>query len=204
MLSKLQVGEQKQETPSLHSHAVKDLRFIREMMERSGSFTAVPGWGTMLMGCTALPTAYLASNVQDAPVWLNVWLCEAVLAFLIGAVAMGYKARLVETSLFSTIGWRFLLNLSAPMAIAIPLTFALAAREAHDLLPGMWLLLYGAGVVTGGAFSVRAIPIMGCCFILTGIAALIAAPDWGNTFMGAGFGGIHILFGAIIAWNHGG
>lgn len=189
--------------PALHVHAANDLRFIRQTMERSSRFTAVPGWGTIAMGATALLTAGLVMWFgPENP--FTFWTIEAVPAVAIGFVSMAYKARLVKDSLFSNSGGRFMLNLFVPIAAGVPLTFVLYQRGLEDLLPGLWLLLYGIGVVTGGAFSVRVVPIMGFCFMLTGIASIFAAPHWGNLFLATGFGLIHILFGSIIVWKHGG
>ncbi len=192
------------EPQSLHVHAMNDLRFIRDTMERATSFTAVPGWGMVVMGATAVITAILASTRAEMQDWLVLWLCEAILASLIGSIAMGYKAHSAEVSLFSGVGWRFMMNLFVPIVAAIPLTAVLYQHGLVHVLPGLWLLLYGAGVVTGGAFSVRVVPIMGFCYILTGIIALFCPPSWGNMMLAIGFGGLNILFGCIIGWKYGG
>ena len=71
-------------------------------------------------------------------------------------------------------------------------------------MPGVWLLLYGTAIVTGGAFSVRAVPIMGLCLMALGAAALFAPANWGNLFMAAGFGLVQIAFGFWIALRYGG
>lgn len=190
--------------PALHVHAINDLRFIRETMERAASFTAVPGWGMVTMGSTALFTALLAATRADPWEWLILWIREAVVAIVIGSLTMGYKARRAQIALFSGPGWRFILNLCVPILAAVPLTAVLCLHGLVGMLPGLWLLLYGVGVVTGGAFAVRVIPLMGFCFIGAGIAALFSPSAWGNIFLALGFGGFHLVFGAIVAWRHGG
>jgi hypothetical protein len=99
---------------------------------------------------------------------------------------------------------RFALGLLPPFIAGGVLTAVLFAQGGHAVLPGLWLLLYGCGVVTGGAFSVRIVPVMGLAFMALGTVALAAPRSLGDLFLAAGFGGLHILFGAIIAWRHGG
>lgn len=127
---------------ALQAHAMDNLRFIRRTMERTGSFTALSGWG------------------------------------------------------FSTVG---IMGVAA--ALLTPVLFG--AGLTH-LLPALWLLLYGAGVVTGGTFSVSVVPVMGVTFMVVGAAALLSPAAWGDAFMAIGFGGLHIIFGALIARRHGG
>jgi hypothetical protein len=188
----------------LHARAMDDLSFIRRTMERATAFTAVPGWGGVAMGSTALVAAVLAHRAPTAGAWLGLWLVASVVALLIGGWAMVVKARRAGTTIFSWSGRRFVLSFLPPLAVGALLTAVLARAELHQALPGTWLLLYGTGVVTGGAFSVRAVPIMGICFMGLGVAALFGPPAWGNPLMAVGFGGLHLVFGLLIARRYGG
>ncbi|HXG34369.1 MAG TPA: hypothetical protein VNJ11_13460 [Bryobacteraceae bacterium] len=189
---------------AIHQHAVENLRFIRETMEGASSFTAVSGAGGIGMGLTALAAGILAGGPPAPGRWLLVWLSSALVAFLIGTLAMRRKARRFKMGLFSRPGRKFALGLAPPLIVAALLTAALYRAGRVDLLPGMWLLLYGAAVTTGGAFSVRIVPAMGACFMVVGTVALFAPPSWSNLLLAAGFGGLHIAFGAVIARRHGG
>jgi hypothetical protein len=181
-----------------------NLRFIRETMESATSFTAVPGWGGVLMGITALLATVVASRRPGLEWWLVTWVAEALGAFAVGAVAILRKARRAQTPVLSRPGRKFVLSLSPPIFAGAVLTVVVYRAGLAGLLPGIWLLLYGAGVVTGGAFSVRVVPMMGLCFMLTGATALFCPAAWGNWFMAAGFGGLHLIFGIIIARRYGG
>jgi hypothetical protein len=188
----------------LRDRALEDLRFIRATMERAGSFTAVPGWGMVVVGLTALGAAALAARQASAGAWLAVWLGEAVAAVLIGAAALVSKARVAHDRLLSGPGRRFGLSFFPPLAVGGLLTAALYGAGQLALLPGAWLLCYGAGVATAGAFSVRVVPLLGLCFMALGAAALFAPAAAHPWILAAGFGGLHIVFGTIIARRHGG
>jgi len=190
--------------PALHVHAMDDLRFIRQTMEAAGSFTAVPGWGTVAMGASALIAALVAALQPTPGAWLATWMIEAAAALVIAAATMSRKARGIGLSLFSGPGRRFVLCCAPPLFAGAILTIVLAAGGRTAVLPGAWLLLYGTGVVTGGAFSVRIVPVMGLCFMLAGSVALFLPAAWGNLAMAAGFGLIHVVFGVLIARRHGG
>lgn len=199
------LSEVKEDPPALHARAMDNLRFIRETMEGAASFTAVPGWGGALMGATALGAAVLAAQQPKIGDWFTVWAIEALLACLIAGGAMLRKARRAQTELLSRPGRKFALTFSPPIFVGALLTIVLLQRPGGAaLLPAVWLLLYGTGVVTGGAFSVRIVPVMGLCFLLLGSIALFAPAVWGDYLLGAGFGGLHLIFGPVIARRHGG
>jgi len=188
----------------LHDRALDNLRYIRQTMERAGSFTAVPGWGQVGVGVTALVAALLAARQPTPELWLATWLGEAVVALGIGGSTMVRKAFAVNDPLLSGPGRRAGLSFLPPMVVGGLLTVALFRAGLWHALPGTWLLLYGTGFVTGGAFSVRIVPVMGVCFMTVGAVALLGPATWGNWLMAAGFGGLHIVFGTIIARRHGG
>jgi hypothetical protein len=190
--------------PAHALHALDNLRFIRETMEQAGQFTAVPGWGLVVMGVTALATAVVTSHERESTWWLVTWLVEAAVALLIGALAVAHKTRSNGQALRSGPNRRFALGFTPPMVAGALLTLALFRAGAASLLPGAWLLLFGAAVTSGGAFSVRIVPVMGLCFLSLGAAALVAPTAWGDAFMAAGFGGLLVLFGLVIARRYGG
>jgi hypothetical protein len=188
----------------IHAHAMENLRYIRETMERAGSFTAVPGWGGMWMGVTAVAAAFLAAAQTNPVAWLAVWLGEAFVALLIGALSMRRKAEVIGVPLMSTPGRKFALSFAPPLLVGALLTAALFPAGQQAALPGLWLMLYGAAVTAGGAFSVRIIPIMGMCFMGCGAVTLFAPAAWGNWGLLAGFGLLHVIFGIVIARRYGG
>ena len=179
-----------------------NLRYIRQTIERAGSFTAVPGVGGIAMGITAVVAAMAAARLPSA--WIQVWLLEAVIACAIGLLAAAQKGRAQQIGLLAGPGRKFLMGLAAPVAAGAVLTAALWRSNHLEVAPGAWMLLYGAGIVTGGAASVRPVPVMGICFMAIGTAALFAPPSWSNQFLAAGFGGLHIIFGFVIAVKYGG
>lgn len=188
----------------LHDRALDNLKFIRSTMERAGSFTAVPGWGMVGVGVTALVAAVVAWLQPTGELWMAVWLGAAAVAIVIGGWAMARKAHRVNDPILSGPGRRFGLSFLPPMVVGGLLTIVLYRAGLPQVLPGLWLLLYGTGVVTGGAFSVRPVPVMGLCFMLLGAVALFT-PAWlGPWLMTAGFGGLNIAFGIIIARRYGG
>ena len=203
-MTRVRPVEEEAQAPALHDRAMDNLRFIRETMERATAFTAVPGWGQVSIGATALFAALVASQQGAREAWLAVWFAEGLLSLVIAGWAMQRKARAAAQPLLSQPGRKLVINFSPPMFVGALLTVVFWRAGLAGHLPAMWLLLYGTGVVTGGAFSVRPVPVMGLCFMILGAGAFFCPAAWGDSFMAAGFGGLHIIFGLHIARRHGG
>lgn len=188
----------------LHERAMDNLRFIRQTMERAGSFTAVSGWGQVVIGVTGALAAWLASRQSSPENWLATWIVAAVVAMAIGVVTTAMKARAMGEPIRSGPGRKFVLSLAPPMIAGAILTLVLFRAGMAAMLPGMWLLLYGAGIITAGTNSVRVVPVMGLSMMAVGAAALLSPAAWGDAFMAVGFGGLHGVFGTLIARRYGG
>jgi hypothetical protein len=195
---------EQEEPPALHERAMDNLRYIRETMERASSFTGISGWGQVTIGITALFASALAARQSSIGQWLTIWMGEALISLLIAGWSIDRKARRAKTPLLNGSGRKVVFSLSPPLVAGILLTFVLHNAGLNSAIPGMWLLLYGTGVVTGGMFSVPVVPIMGICFMALGAAALFMPLDLNNWMMAAGFGGLHIGFGVVIARRYGG
>jgi len=172
-------------------------------MERSNAFTAVPGWGQVIIGATALAASYLASRQQTPAAWTLTWLAEACLAATVASFAMNLKSQRLGVPLISGPGRKFLLGFLPPLLAGSVVTLILYRAGMTRILPGVWSLIYGGAVISGGVLSVPIVPVMGACFMATGAAALLL-PAFGNWAMALAFGGLHIMFGYWIARKHGG
>jgi hypothetical protein len=189
---------------NLGDRAIENLRFIRETMERSTHFTAVPGYGGILMGVTAIVAAYFAHTQVYLRDWLIVWIVEASLAFAIGLLAMWQKSKIADQSLLSVPARKFAFGFVPPLIAGVAITLGLWRYEHYEMMAPVWMLLYGASIATGGAFSVRLVPVMGYIFMAVGALAFALPATYGDYIMGASFGLLHIVFGAIIAKRYGG
>ncbi len=191
------------EPPALHDRAMDNLRYIRETMERATAFTGISGFGSIAIGITALLACVIAAQQATFNGWIAVWFAEGLISLLIAGWSMDRKARAIDMPLGSGPGRKAVFSLTPPMIAGGLLTIMLVQAGLTNVIPGVWLLLYGTGVITGGMYSVRVVPIMGICLMALGALALFS-PAYSNWFMAAGFGGLHLVFGAIIVRKYGG
>ena len=188
----------------LSGRAAENLRYIRQAMERGVTFTSIPGLGGAAMGAVALVASGFAARQPSGDRWLVTWLVAATVAAVIGLVAMVRKANRAGAPLTGANARRFALGMAAPFVAGAAITYELWVVRSFTAMAPAWLLLYGAGVLTGGIVSVPVVRVIGLCFMALGIAAILTPAEWGNAWLAIGFGGLQIGFGIYIARNHGG
>lgn len=188
----------------LHARAMDNLRFIRETMERAGSFTAISGWGQAIIGGVGLAAAAVAWQMTTPGAWLATWMTAAILSAAVGGLTTAHKARAARMPLLTGPARKFTLSLAPALVGGAVLTAVFWTQGTMAPMAGMWLLLYGVGIMTAGSYSVRAVPVMGLCFMLLGTVALFSPVAWADAFMAVGFGGLHVGFGILIARRYGG
>ena len=201
MPSRLRLGRP---APALHERALDDLRFIRQTMEQASAFTAFSGRSLVVIGLTAIVAAAVSPGDPGSRSWLLIWIGEAALALAIAVTATLRKTVAAGESLWSGPALKFTFSVAPALVVGVLLTIALVGSALARLLPGLWLLVYGAGLVSGGAFSLRIVPVTGVAFMVVGAVALFAPPGWGNVLLAAGFGGLHVIFGVVVARKYGG
>ncbi|MBX3175918.1 MAG: hypothetical protein KF886_01015 [Candidatus Hydrogenedentes bacterium] len=199
---------------ALHDRAMENLSFIRDAMERSEPFTGISGKGLIAMGLLALAGGHAARLHRSPDWWIYTWLAVAVLGCVAGLATMCWKMRNLDRPSVARATRRFALNVAPAVLAGVFLTEIFYELGLNALMPGLWLLLYGTGVVAGGALSVRIIPAMGGYLMILGAVALFwtqwgeqpfaRANPVGEIAMVLGFGGGHIVTGAIIWRRYGG
>lgn len=189
---------------ALHERAFEHLQFIRETMERAGAFTAVSGAGQVLVGVVGLMAAAAAGRARSPDSALAIWLAAALVGAIIAVASMAWKARRAHVPLLSGPGRKFAFGLLPPLACGAALTAGMWRAGLYQWFPAVWLLLFGAGVTSGGVASVKVVPAMGLCLMALGACAVFGPETWGTWLMAAGFGLVHIVFGILIAVKYGG
>lgn len=191
------------ETPALYRKAEDNLEFIRSSMESATAFTGVSGTGYILAGLSALLATWVAEQQPTLERWLVVWMLELLLAAPLILLFTALKAKRQGNSLWSSNGKKLLLAFLPAMSVGGILTLNSFLTGDMQRLPGIWLGIYGAAVMTAGAYSVAAIPIMGALFIVISAAVLITGIPATLT-MGVSFALLHCLFGYLIWRDYGG
>jgi hypothetical protein len=183
---------------NLDMHAIATLRYIRASMEGAGS-VAIPGSAGIAMGGIGLVAAALSWMPNLARYWLPIWLAAAPLAAVVGALLLAKSGSIATFVATGTPGRKLALGLLPSLFAGAVLTAVLWSADRTSAIPGTWLLLYGCGLISASVSTTAIVARMGACFTGLGMVALIGPAMLHIPLLAVGFGGLHILFGILIA-----
>jgi hypothetical protein len=190
-------GVLKPEIQRLDSHAASTLRYIRASMEGAVSL-AVPGSAGLALGVLGLITAAISSTPSLHPYWLGIWLSASLIGAVVGGTLVVRESSLRSLRLIGTPLRKFALCLTPSLFGAVIMTAIHWTSGNLHAIPGTWLLLYGCALIAASAATTRTIAVLGGCFALLGMAALLLPDALQILMLAIGFGGLHIVFGFVI------
>ncbi len=185
----------------IESRALGTLAYIRTSIESAGSMV-VPGMAGITMGIIGIVATVVASVPSAAPYWLQIWLVAAAIALAVGGAMMAREAAQSGHARYLGPVRKFLLCLCPALFAGAALTFVMRRADTTNLIPGVWLLLYGCAVLSASTVTIartmKLICIMGSLFMLLGLLALISPLATHTLILGMGFGALHTIFGMLI------
>ncbi len=190
--------------------AQENLLYIRQTLEAASQLTAVPGKALVATGILAMACAAVNGFVTGAP-WstpadprlsLTTWGIVLCLSLTIVLLGIYRKSRQMSTPIHPPLVRKILWSLCPSLFVGALFTGLAVQTGNLNWLPVIWLGCYGAAVTNGGQVSVPPIRYMGVCFLLAAAFSALSSPDMGLTWIALGFGWLHIVFGAYIAWRH--
>lgn len=184
-------------TVQLDSHAAATLRYIRASMESAVSLS-VPGSTGIASGIVGVLAAIVSSVPALRPHWLIIWLLAAVVAAGVGGALLLRQPSLSSLTIGGAPIRRFAIGLLPSLFAGAVMTWILWVNAGPRIIPGTWLLLYGCGLIAASAATARTIAILGGSFVVTGLLALVLPENMQILMLGAGFGGLHIVFGYLM------
>jgi hypothetical protein len=184
-------------TVALDTHAAATLQYIRSTMDAAVSLS-IPGSAGIAMGTVGVVAAAMSSAPALHGYWLPIWLSAAVIAATLSGLRMARQSSLQGFTLFGAPVRKLLLCLFPGLFAGAVMTGVLWESANSHAIPGSWLLLYGCALVSASATTTRMIGILGGLFVVLGLVGFALPDQWQMAALGAGFGGLHLLFGVLI------
>ena len=192
--------------PLAQDEALRALTDIRAAIDRTTRYSTFSALSGFVAGAVALAGSGLCGMVSDwpgaqpqsGPVFLTVWGVVFTAAALALAVFTALKARKRHQPVWTPIARTAFLALLGPGVAGVLGTLALAKAGHFELLPGLWLMLYGCGMYVVSFFAPLFLRALGVAFAAIGLAAWLAPEAHAALWLGLGFGVLHFVFGAIV------
>lgn len=180
--------------------ALESVKEIKELMEKSSKFVSLSGMTAVLAGVYALAGALVANHLlnlgRSRAELIMVAMSVLAVSVVTACVLSYYKARKTGQQIFSRLTCRIIWNFALPLLTGGLFCVALLLHEVYGLISSVMLLFYGFSLVNVSKFTYSNVAWLGYAFLGLGLADCFFEGH-GLLFWTIGFGGFHILYGAL-------
>lgn len=209
---------------SNQSEQTAQLQHIRQMMEQSSRFISLSGLSGIAAGSCALVGAWFASGIINSsrgnvlrnldtniyngkisPVeymgnsLFRVALFTLIAAFVLAFLFTWLRSKKTNTPLWGNTSKRLLVNMAIPMFAGAAYILKLIGEGSFGMIAPGCLIFYGLALVNASKYTLGEVRFLGYGQIILGILNLFYI-GYGLYFWAAGFGVLHIVYGAIM-WS---
>lgn len=180
--------------------ALESVKEIKELMEKSSKFVSLSGMTAVLAGVYALVGALVANHLLNLggsrAELIMVAMSVLAVSVVTACVLSYYKAKTTGQQIFSRLTCRIIWNFALPLLTGGLFCVALLLHEVYGLISSVMLLFYGFSLVNVSKFTYSNVAWLGYAFLGLGLADCFFEGH-GLLFWTIGFGGFHILYGAL-------
>jgi hypothetical protein len=191
------------------------LNDIKKMMEKSSRFISLSGWSGIAAGICGLAGVYLAHSTiasysageMDASIESLQWRLGMiaatvfVVAFVLAFLFTYMRSKREGAPIWSHTSKRLLWNTMLPMIVGGVVILRLLDTNNYSLVAPAMLIFYGLALLNGSKYTLGEVRYLGYLEIVLGLFNLWY-PSQSMWFWAAGFGGLHILYGALMWWKY--
>jgi len=194
------------------NEAAKHLATIRRIMESATRLTVLPGRAAILGGLLALAgcgvTYWQMGSLDLAQIntlaaslrhrLICVWAAVAVLGIAMDVLMTVLTARKHGQRAWSRLAQMAAYTVGPGIAAGLFLTVALGMQGQWQMVPGVWMMLYGVALWMASVMSVRAPSVLGLVFFAAGALTIFWLSHVALLMVGLTFGVAHIVYGIYL------
>ncbi|MGL2967564.1 hypothetical protein [Flavobacterium sp. XGLA_31] len=198
---------------------LKDISEIKTLMDRSSRFISLSGLSGVLAGIYALMGAWLAyktiyfdndsiSNYNDLTISSDavvqlfmIAFTVVVLSIVTGIILSIKKAKKGNEKIWNSSSKRLVINFAIPLITGGIFILFLIEKEILNLVAPLTLLFYGLACVNASKYTLGDVRYLGITMIILGLLCTWFL-SYGLLFWALGFGGCHIVYGAMMYFKY--
>jgi len=209
--------EEKQQS----TDTLQEIKDIRRIMERSSRFISLSGLSGVAAGICALAGAWIGGNILDKYygsydsqgffsgddfsrlkiklVGLGIGIFAV--AFISSFYLTWRRARKQGLPVWDHTSKRLFWNMLIPLLAGAGFVLGMLRYDEWRFVAPACLIFYGLALVNASKYTLTDIRYLGYCEIILGLVNMFFI-GYGLYFWAAGFGVLHIIYGATMWWKY--